>query len=144
MRSLVRALPLIALLLTLQVYTPEWESSTSVGMLGLTLTGVYAVVMYWLLSKLSFKATSYVFVLGLVPDIVFSLISAHLMGDWSWEGNAWVGTTECIWIIIPFTLCMWGGAYLIRDTRAGKIFMLWFALLRAIAVFSHPVLWAYL
>ena len=138
-----RYLPLFALLLTLVFTMPEWESSSNVGQLGGLIFLVSIYVLYRVMSKLTMRTHGYIFVLGVIPDIAFTMISFHITGGWEFEANAWVGSTGSVLPIVPITMAQWGCIYLVRDYKGGPTLMKWSAILRCVALISHPILWMY-
>jgi len=141
MSRYARFIPLMVWIGVTSYLTPAWESSTPVGHAGLMCCAAFVMLMYWWTGKLSFNWNALIFVVGMLPDMAVTLISYHATGDWTFEANAWVGSTGNVLLIVPFTLGMAGSIWLLKDEVAGHVLMRWCALMRCVAVFSHFVLW---
>jgi len=143
----VRYLPLVLLGATLHLCSPVWDSTSYiVGTAHLyILAGVMCctglMIMY---TENPFRTGAWVFNLGLLPDIFLTLGSLYLVGDWSFEANAYVATRGSVLIIVPITLGFTGALYLVREYPGGIILMVIKACTRVGALVSHVILWCHI
>ena len=143
----LRFLPFLLVVGVLQATRPEWWTPDALPCPSVVVMFTFFVTLClgWLmLNKLTFKGLSYIFVGGLLPDIVFTLMSHSIYGSWGFELNPWVGSIGSVWPLVPITAVFWLSLYLVRESGVGKGLLQFYALMRCAAILSHPMTWCYL